>query len=361
MSLLDARFKVTGVRDCPLYEIDDEFRLLGLGLRPPEGKPACLFLARVISKHVVEDLGPEPLELNCTGCTGLIKFAVMAPEEAKEKPRLVAAVPAKREGSSKQLGALTDLLSNVSLFHACAEDNLKGIISCLTMEEFHSEETILEWGHPGKDLYIVVEGRVAVLDAAGGTMATLGKGDIFGEMSLLSGRPISATIKAVGLVKVLRMGRRDLGHVLIKYPFLHMSFTRLLVQRLTQANAVRADEFATGMVGQLRDIPSPELFQLFHENMKSGFFELVLPGGPASVLLIDGEIVTVRYLGMEGAEAFFAILREKDGRFRFTPCLCLEEMDVKSIGSFMKLLMEGMRRIDEESQTARQTHESRHR
>ena len=41
------------------------------------------------------------------------------------------------------------------------------------------------------------------------------------------------------------------------------------------------------------------------------------------------------------------MLREKQGRFKFTPGLPPEDFDVPEIGYFMKLLMQGLQRMDE--------------
>ena len=45
--------------------------------------------------------------------------------------------------------------------------------------------------------------------------------------------------------------------------------------------------------------------------------------------------------------AFYEILKEESGRFRFTPGISQDDFDTPEIGFFMKLLMEGMRRLDE--------------
>ncbi len=45
---------------------------------------------------------------------------------------------------------------------------------------------------------------------------------------------------------------------------------------------------------------------------------------------------------------FFELLKLKQGRFKFSPGLTPEEMDATEVGDFMHLLMEGLRRIDED-------------
>ncbi len=65
----------------------------------------------------------------------------------------------------------------------------------------------------------------------------------------------------------------------------------------------------------------------------------------------EGNLVKAKYSKKEGKEAFFEILKEKDGRFKFSPGLPPEEENTPELGDFMWLLMEGVRRIDEENGT----------
>ena len=48
-----------------------------------------------------------------------------------------------------------------------------------------------------------------------------------------------------------------------------------------------------------------------------------------------------------------ALLKEHKGRFRFTPGIPPEDFELPEIAFFMKLLMEGMRRLDEEKSRSR--------
>ena len=47
-------------------------------------------------------------------------------------------------------------------------------------------------------------------------------------------------------------------------------------------------------------------------------------------------------------EAFFELLKEKDGRYNFSPGLPPEQESAKEIGHIMCLLMDGLSRMDEE-------------
>ncbi len=67
-------------------------------------------------------------------------------------------------------------------------------------------DVIVEEGSESRVMYIVQSGNVKVVKGRGNTeavLAMLSEGDIFGEMSLLDAKPRSATVKAMGDVRVL--------------------------------------------------------------------------------------------------------------------------------------------------------------
>lgn len=362
MKLLEAHFSIKEVRDCPMYEEQDLFSLAGLSLLPPYGKPACLFLAKGLADILLQYLdqkkeGSESLKesYTCPGCTGIIKFGPVADsggEYLTPEMRLLAST-AKHE-KALESDALVDMLGTFSFFQALEGDHLREIVQHLQQVVFTAGQKILKKGDAGAYLYIIISGSVSVVDEDDEVITTLNRGEIFGEMSLISGKPVSATIKAAEPSRVLLLSGKDLSDVLVKYPFLQMAFTRMLVQRLSMANMQRSEEFAAGVAGNFEDINPSELFQMFNENRKTGMFDLKLSRGKGQMTFSDGAIVRAEYAAYSGKEAFWAILREVKGTFKFTSSLSLEEMGAKPIGNFLGLLMEGMRILDERNATAEQ-------
>ncbi len=217
---------------------------------------------------------------------------------------------AERRKQMEQVGSILNLLTNFSFFQALEEDSLKEIISSTAMRKYTPGQTILLRGQPGTSMFIVIAGKVALINAKDEIFAYLGMGEIFGEMSLLSGNPVSVTVKAVEPVKVLAINRNDLQQILIKYPFLQMAFTRLLVQRLAASTSARPSS-TVGISGRFTEISAAELFQMFHENMKSGRIDLKLPDGKGRIFFRDGEVVLAQYHILQGIEAFNEILKRK--------------------------------------------------
>lgn len=73
-----------------------------------------------------------------------------------------------------------------------------------------------------------------------------------------------------------------------------------------------------------------------------------LEDGTGKVSFREGCLINASYAGEKNQGAVFKILAENKGVYRFTTGLSPEEMKAAEIGDFMTLLMEGVKRIDEE-------------
>ena len=98
--------------------------------------------------------------------------------------------------------AKVDLLRSVPLFAECSKSEL-GRIATLADELYQPDGTkLIEEGKRGREFFILVEGAVDI-SRDGRKLGTMGPGDFFGEISLLTDSPRSATVTATSLVRVL--------------------------------------------------------------------------------------------------------------------------------------------------------------
>ena len=102
---------------------------------------------------------------------------------------------------SAQLGIAPDVLRSCALFRALDDPTL-GVVACLfRARRFRRHEVIFHEGDPGDSLFVVASGSVKIaLGSAEGDeaiIATLGRGDYFGELSVLDGGERSATATAL--------------------------------------------------------------------------------------------------------------------------------------------------------------------
>ena len=356
MDYKDAIFIVTEERACPLYNVGEEFRVEDMGLTVPEAKPACLnmvqsLIAATTKQHSFERFtqqGIQKSKFECGGCDGLIRFEFKQEKGfATLQMKLLAA--AERREKMRHMDRFFDLLRYMEIFETLADDSLRDLSALLKLKEYGSNKVVLKKGDPGTNLYIVLEGKVAVISDDGQTLSEMGMGEIFGEMSLLSGEPVTTTIHTRAKTKLATLSSKDFKHVLNKYPVLQVFFYRMLVER-AQANTMRAGTISSGMSGELAEISTVDLFQLINSSQKTGQVEFSLDDGSALVLFHGGELVQARYNSLAGKDAVFALLARRTGRFVYTSGISEEAKKLDVIGGFMGLIMEGIRRIDEQKE-----------
>ena len=98
--------------------------------------------------------------------------------------------------------------------------------------DYDRGSTLMREGDSDDSLVVIAEGDVNVSVAGRPeTVATLGEGDIVGEMSLLTGAPRSATVTVVRPVVALEIGKADLEPLLIMSPSLFERFAAVVEKR----------------------------------------------------------------------------------------------------------------------------------
>ncbi len=108
-----------------------------------------------------------------------------------------------------------------------------------TLKIFKSGELVIEEGTKGTSAFVVLSGAVEVLKRSGKnevTVATLGEGQVFGEMGLIEDKPRSATVKAISEIKVREINRDDFNALLKTKPSMLIPIMKGLFERLRQAS-----------------------------------------------------------------------------------------------------------------------------
>jgi CRP-like cAMP-binding protein len=104
--------------------------------------------------------------------------------------------------------AVIEHLQKVPLLQGMPAYALETIADRASETTFEDGETLTREGDPGETFYIVVEGRLEVTQQ-GALLRKLGPGDFLGEISLVDGRPRTATVTAAGPVRALVIRRAD--------------------------------------------------------------------------------------------------------------------------------------------------------
>jgi len=338
MNFPEMHLKIMEDNDCPLYSEDDEFQISGTAMVHPVEKPVCLILMEDLIRRFHDDVQLKTGNiLHCSGCTGRIRL------DYRINIFTRTPLPKKKNDSA----AIINKLNKFEIFKFLKTEDVEHIISFLKLKKFAENDIVIRKGEPGRYLFIIVSGRVEVLEENHVSIATLGSGEVFGEMSLLSGNPVGATIRVIEPTRILFIERKNFQQMLNKFPSFQMYFSRLLIKRLSFTNIARAEEFSLGMTGMLSEMLPAEIFQSLNSNQKTGMIDMDLPRGSARVCFREGEIVGASYDKFEGRQAFFEILKETTGRFKFKPALPDAFKDESPLGDFMWLLMEGVRVTDD--------------
>lgn len=99
------------------------------------------------------------------------------------------------------------------LFEQLEEDELNALVAKMTLHQYEEGDIIITEGEQGSALYVIVSGSVKVFtrSQAGENihLAVLEAGEFFGEISVLTGRPRTATITAAEKAELLRLDKPD--------------------------------------------------------------------------------------------------------------------------------------------------------
>lgn len=355
MQFRNGVFLITEEQHCPLYNVGEEITVDAGVMRLPAAKSTCLTLAQDIINLVSEGVAYEQYlqgakkksRFECGGCGGRISFEFKQEKEfATVQMKLLAA--AQRKEQLKDISQFAGLLRGIQIFQPLSDEDLLDLATLLKLETCPWGFPVLQKGDVGDHLYIILSGRVEVMDGDGVTLAEMGKGEVFGEMSLLSGEAVTSTIMAVEPTELATLSKKNFRHMQVRFPDLQVFFYKLLVSRITTINQQRAEELSSGMVGQLADIPPVELVQMINSNQKTGYLKIEAGKSKGQLLFNEGELVYAVFDGKDSQEAFYAVLALKDGRFNFVQGLLPQDMHYKAIGGFMGMLMEGMKRLDDQ-------------
>lgn len=120
-----------------------------------------------------------------------------------------------------------------ALGHVFDHDELVELDRLGTLVSLRKDTKLTIEGTPGREAMVVVEGSATVV-RDGEPIATIGPGDIVGELSLLSGRPRTATVYADSDVTVYALSSPEFAALLAASPRLERRITRTAVDRLAR-------------------------------------------------------------------------------------------------------------------------------
>jgi CRP/FNR family cyclic AMP-dependent transcriptional regulator len=125
----------------------------------------------------------------------------------------------------------TELLSQTRLFAGIDADGLARIADRITELDVPADRVIARQGEIGTGFFIVASGSVRVV-RDGETLATLERGDFFGELSVLDGKPRNAQVVSSEPTVCLALASWDFEAVVNEQPSVALAILRELAGRL---------------------------------------------------------------------------------------------------------------------------------
>jgi CRP/FNR family transcriptional regulator len=133
-----------------------------------------------------------------------------------------------------------ELLKSVALFADLEEAELERFSHVAVPRTFPAGTRVFHEGDDSDACYIVKEGSFRVTrehsDGRAITLATLGPGEIFGELAMLDGDKRSASAEALTDGDLLALPANDVRGLLARHPEISLKLVAGLVRRLRAAN-----------------------------------------------------------------------------------------------------------------------------
>lgn len=157
-----------------------------------------------------------------------------------------------------------ELVSRIEIFSPLTDEEHVNLVENMHEKLFKEGDALIKRGEQGDSMFILMEGLLDVYVPSGNGDGDVCVGQIqpsefFGEMSLLTGEPRSATIKAASESLVYVIGKNDIVQILQKRPELGTRISHVVAERqLKTSNALlkaqegkKPEEIADSIAAQI--------------------------------------------------------------------------------------------------------------
>ena len=121
-------------------------------------------------------------------------------------------------------------LKRIPLFSEASDDELRKVAVFAESREIPEGETVIEEGGFSNELLAIEDGKAEV-SRNGEKLATLGKGDIFGEAGMLDDEMRSATVTATSRLKLISLGHFEVQRLKKDAPDVYGRIEELIEKR----------------------------------------------------------------------------------------------------------------------------------
>ena len=140
-----------------------------------------------------------------------------------------------RAEEDKRAAGIISLMEQVEILAPLSAAELGKLVQQVSIQSFAAGETAVHQGEPGDSFYIIKKGRVEVIvekaEGEEAVVATLGQGNFFGEMSLLTGAVRTASIHVKEDAEFIVINKENFRSTLANNPSIAESMSQLLSER----------------------------------------------------------------------------------------------------------------------------------
>jgi CRP-like cAMP-binding protein len=148
-----------------------------------------------------------------------------------------------------------EALGRCRLFAGMDPHSLQGITRTLRSRRFRRGEVLFHEGDPGDSLFVVVSGAIKVVvpsdEGDEAILATLRRGDFFGELALLDGAPRSASAIALEATETLTLPRDQFRALVAADPAMRDALLASLASELRALTTQVAELHFLDLTGRL--------------------------------------------------------------------------------------------------------------
>lgn len=180
---------------------------------------------------------------------------------ATHSVRFTQMPPPTVESPDEALGRRITRLQAISLLGVFDQPDLEQIAREGAERLFAAGEPIVRQGASGDSMFVILQGHVEIAvrseDSTHTRVATLRSGDYFGEMSLMTGAPRSATVIALEETRVLEISKDSFARIMATRPELVVTLGDALQARtanrdLALANSRKATPDSGDLLSRIR-------------------------------------------------------------------------------------------------------------
>src|SRR3984893_15288461 len=136
------------------------------------------------------------------------------------------------------------ILRDEPLFQCLTDEQIDNLVKQSHLNHFGRGEKVIEEGDEGDSMFVLLRGPAQVSISKNGStipVASLRAGDCFGEMSLLTGEPRSATVRAERDCYVMEIGKTVMSEIIHETPECLQQLSEILAERRLNTENVLKD------------------------------------------------------------------------------------------------------------------------